>query len=82
MKKDSLSYSIIALIIGLVVGFFVGRFYPPSPRASQGVREQAAGADTGAPAPAVNPFDTAPVNPLQGAGYDNPLKDVKFNPFE
>lgn len=82
MKKDLLSYTIIALIIGLVVGFFVGRFYPPSTRVPQGVGEQTTGTDANAPAPAVNPFDEATVNPLQGAGYDNPLKNVKFNPFE
>lgn len=82
MRKDLLSYTIIALVVGLVIGFFVGRFYPPSPRVSQGVRDQATGTDAGAPAPTVNPFETTPVNPLQGAGYDNPLKDVKFNPFE
>lgn len=65
---------ILAFVLGGVAGFYVSE--------SMEVQENEAAEQTAAEEPATNPFAEQQVNPLEGAGYQNPLEEVKFNPFE
>ena len=63
---------ILALIIGGVGGYYL----------AQQVGQEAVAPVVETAAPVVNPFEAQQVNPLEGAGYQNPIEEVKFNPFE
>lgn len=63
---------IVALIIGGIGGYYLARQ----------IRQEAPAPAAATAAPVVNPFEAQQVNPLEGAGYQNPLEEVKFNPFE
>lgn len=64
---------IVGLIIGGVGGYYLGQ--------QVGQETPALVVETAAPL-IVNPFEAQQVNPLEGAGYENPIEEVKFNPFE
>lgn len=70
------SIAVLLIIVALVVGG-VGGYY-----LAQQIRPEASAPVAETAAPVVNPFEAQQVNPLEGAGYQNPLEEVKFNPFE
>ncbi|GEM_PF-6857622 len=83
MKKENLSYLILGLVVGIVAGFLAGRLSPiGSSYAPVSGNQKSAEVGGTASGTVTNPFESTPVNPLEGAGYANPLKDVKLNPFK
>lgn len=65
---------LVAFVFGGVAGFYVSE--------SMETQENEVAEQTSSEAPVTNPFEEQQVNPLEGAGYQNPLEEVKFNPFE
>lgn len=77
--------AVILIVLALILGGVAGFLYAGSP-AGKDLLARLPGREAPAPLPAApvatNPFEQVQVNPLQGAGYDNPLEEVRFNPFE